>query len=146
MLNWLNAVESKHEYIQQLQQVISRLHGCESTWVQSVPVHETFRGLTVWKSDVEVFSVQHAEAKTAYAWATPEGEFTAVLGLPPVTDPQKAVWAWIVASAKHPPDCLHVWLENGLCLKCGAQNSSGKPGSISNTGQRVKSSRGGAGQ
>lgn len=35
-------------YIQELRDIIRRLHGVESTHVGSVPVKETFQGKTVW--------------------------------------------------------------------------------------------------
>lgn len=65
-----------------------------------MPVHETFQGQTVWDGDVEVFTVKHAKTDTAYAWSTSEGKFTAVLGIPPATDPLNAVRVSIVADAK----------------------------------------------
>jgi hypothetical protein len=83
-----------------LQMVIHHLHGCDSTWIKSVPVHERFQGQTVWQGDVEVFSVKHPKAQDAYAWSTSKGKFTAVLGIPPATDPQNAVRVSIVADAK----------------------------------------------
>ena len=70
--------------------VISQLHGCDSTWLESVPVVETFQGATVWDGDVEVFKANHPEAQTAYAWSDSDGNFTAVLGIPPATDPRNA--------------------------------------------------------
>ena len=80
--------------------VISHLHGCASTWRETVPILETFQGKTVWDGDVEVFKVNHAETDTAYAWSTAEGKFTAVLGVPPATDPLNAVRVSIVAESK----------------------------------------------
>jgi hypothetical protein len=44
-------------YIEELRDVIRRLHGVESTHVESVPIKETFRGKTVWEGIVEVFVV-----------------------------------------------------------------------------------------
>jgi hypothetical protein len=95
----LSVVGNKTEYIQRLQ-MISHLHGCDSTWIKTVPVVETFQGQTVWDGDVEVFRVNHAKTDTAYAWAASEGKFTAVLGVPPATDPRNAVKISIVADAK----------------------------------------------
>src|SRR5256885_1194913 len=67
--NWLNAV-ANNNYIESLQTVIQKLHGCASTHVESVPVHEVFRGETVWQGDVEVFNlIGHSKAKRCYAWA-----------------------------------------------------------------------------
>jgi hypothetical protein len=44
-------------YIEELQDVIRRLHGVESTHVESMPVKETFQGKTVWEGVVEVFDL-----------------------------------------------------------------------------------------
>ena len=91
---------NRREYIQRLQLVIHQLHGCDSTWEKSVPVVETFNGQTVWDGDVEVFQVDHPKTRTAYAWSDADGNFTAVLGVPPATDPRNAVKVSIVAAAK----------------------------------------------
>ena len=37
---------------------------------QTVPVHEIFRGATVWQGEVEVFDlIGHPKAMCAYAWS-----------------------------------------------------------------------------
>jgi len=86
------------DYIARLQKAISHLHGTDSKHVESVPVHEVFRGKTVWKGIVEVFDLtNHPNAKRAYAWSYMEGknneteQFVAVLEIPPVDSPQTAV-------------------------------------------------------
>jgi hypothetical protein len=57
-------------YIEELRDVIRRLHGVESRHVGSVPVKETFQGSTVWDGCVEVFElVGHPTAARLYAWA-----------------------------------------------------------------------------
>lgn len=57
-------------YIEELQEVIRRLHGVESKHLESVPVKETFRGQTVWEGVVEVFElIGHPSAKRLYAWS-----------------------------------------------------------------------------
>jgi len=101
-----NTVANK-QYIERLQMVIRRLHGCDSSWIESAPVHEVFRGETVWKGLVEVFNVSgNPKAKKACAWSHPEGKddkgerFVAVLEIPPVESPITAVRAAIVADAK----------------------------------------------
>jgi hypothetical protein len=95
------------DYIERLQQVISHLHKADSRHIESVPVHEVFRGQTVWKGEVEVFDlIGHPKAKRAYAWSHPEGpdnqgeRFVAILEIPPVKSPETAVKASIVADAK----------------------------------------------
>ena len=46
-----------------LQEAIWNLHGCGSRWLRSEPIHETFRGATVWQGQVEVFQLYgHTEA------------------------------------------------------------------------------------
>lgn len=87
--------------------VIQQLHECGAVWLESSPVHEVFRGQTVWKGHVEVFTLSgHPKAKKAYAWSHPEGpddageRFVAVLEIPPVESPITAVRASIVADSK----------------------------------------------
>lgn len=105
--NLLNAVANK-EYIERLQMVIHQLHGCDSKHVETVPVHEIFRGDTVWQGDVEVSNITgHARAKRCYAWSHREGKgdqgerFVAVLEIPPVVSAETPVKASIVADSGH---------------------------------------------
>jgi hypothetical protein len=44
-------------YIDELRHVIKHLHGVESSYVESVPVKETFQGKTVWEGIVEVLGL-----------------------------------------------------------------------------------------
>ena len=37
-----------------LEEAIRHMHGCEPTFVESVPVRETFNGATVWEGEVQV--------------------------------------------------------------------------------------------
>jgi hypothetical protein len=91
------------EYIDELRDVIRRLHGVESSHLETVPVKEIFGGQTVWDGKVEVFKLHgHSKANKAYAWAhdtdnpqRPRRHVT-VLHIPPVTSPQLAVKAAIV--------------------------------------------------
>lgn len=85
-----------------LQDAIKHLHGCDSKWVESVQVHETFQGQTVWDGEVQVFFlIGHPTAQRAYAWSyATEGErrrFVAVLEAGPVKDAVTAVRASIAA-------------------------------------------------
>ena len=76
------------------------------TFVQSVPLRESFKGLAVWEGVVHVFNLAgHPKATRAYAWSSPiEGStkrrFFAVLGIPPVNSPVNAVRAAIVAEQR----------------------------------------------
>ena len=81
---------------------IREMHGCESTWLGSEPVTETYQGAVVWEGRVQVFEVQgHPEASRCYCWShavdgTDERKVFCVLGLPPVDSPAAAVRAAIV--------------------------------------------------
>jgi hypothetical protein len=91
-------------YIEQLQQAIRDLHGCESQYLETVEVTEEFQGKTIWQGDVEVFKIRgHPKAKHAYAWSHVAGandqqtRYITVLELPPVDSPQAAVKAAIMS-------------------------------------------------
>ena len=89
-------------YIEELQDVIKRLHGVDSKHVDSVPIKEEFKGRTVWEGIVEVFElISHPKAPKAYAWAYDTGDpkkpkHVTVLHLGPITSPLLAVRAAIV--------------------------------------------------
>jgi len=89
--------------IDDLKEVIRRLHGVESTHRESVPVKEVFNGQTVWEGIVEVFDLHgHPKANTAYAWAHETDDpanpvrHVTVLHIPPAVSPITAVRAAIV--------------------------------------------------
>lgn len=84
-----------------LREAIHNLHNCDSIWIESVPVKETFEGKTVWEGDVQVFELkEHPTAKRAYAWSHAttgsKRRFVAVLHEGPVDSPEAAVRAAIV--------------------------------------------------
>jgi hypothetical protein len=57
-------------YINELRDVIRKLHGAEPKHVESVPVKEMFRGQTVWEGIVEVFELRgHPTTDKVYAWS-----------------------------------------------------------------------------
>jgi hypothetical protein len=89
-------------YLDELREVIRRLHGAEATHVESVPVKETFRGETVWEGMVEVFNLhEHPKAPRVYAWSHDTGDpsnprkHVTVLHIPPVLSAAMAVRAAI---------------------------------------------------
>lgn len=89
-------------HIQELRDVISRLHGAKATHRESVPVKEVFNGETVWDGIVEVFHLEgHPKANTAYGWLHVAGDgkptqHVTVLQVPPVVSPLTAVRAFII--------------------------------------------------
>jgi len=90
-------------YLEELREVIRRVHGVESMHVESVPVKEMFQGNTVWEGVVEVFDlIGHPTAVRAYAWshdtddpANPKRHVT-VLHAHPIKSAQDAVKAAII--------------------------------------------------
>ena len=100
----MNGVANNQEHIEQVKLALEHLHNCGAIHCATVPVHEVFRGQTVWKGDVEEFTLEgHAKAKKAYGWSEGQGNkerFFAVLELPPVKSALDAVRASIVADAK----------------------------------------------
>lgn len=90
-------------YLDELRDVIKRLHGSDASHVETVPVKEVFQGRTVWEGEVEVFDLHgHSESSRVYAW-THETEdadnlkrHVTVLHIPPVVSPETAVRAAII--------------------------------------------------
>ena len=98
---------NKSDYLARLQVTVQQLHNCGAVWRESVPVHEIFRGQTVWKGEVEVFDLNgHPKAKRCYGWSHPDGKnntgerFVTVLEIPPVKSAETAVRVAIVSDSK----------------------------------------------
>jgi hypothetical protein len=94
---------NKQDYLSQVQVAVSQLHNCGAVWRETVPVHQVFKGETIWPGDLEVFDLQgHLKAKRAYAWSHLNGtqdertRFGAVLEIPPVESAETAVRVQIV--------------------------------------------------
>jgi hypothetical protein len=94
-------------HIQELREVIHKLHGGSAEHLESVPVTEFFKGQKVWDGVVEVFLLKgHPKTDRVYAWAhetddpaNPKRHVT-VLHIPPVISPRTAVQAAIVQEHK----------------------------------------------
>jgi hypothetical protein len=94
-------------YLDELRDVIRKLHGAEATHVLSVPVKETFKGTTVWEGIVEVFDLfGHPRAPRVYAWSHDTDDpdhprkHVTVLHIPPVLSAAMAVRAAIAQEFK----------------------------------------------
>jgi len=92
-------------YIEELQDVIKKLHNAEARHLESVPVKERHKGQTVWEGVVEVFElIGHPKASKIYAWTHEnwEGEASSgsrtitVLHLHPIQSARDAVGAVII--------------------------------------------------
>ena len=87
--------------IEDLKKAVEHLHACRATHRASVGVREEYRDQIAWEGVVEVFDVDHPDTDTCYAWSSPvEGserrKFYAVLKVPPIDSPERAVRASIV--------------------------------------------------
>jgi hypothetical protein len=100
----LNVVASKCEYIERLRLGIEHLHKCHATHAETVHVHESSQGETVWQGEVEVFKLTgHVRALRCYAWIYEDdsGEHIAtVLAVLPVKTALDAVRVHIVGETK----------------------------------------------
>jgi hypothetical protein len=87
-----------------LQRAIQQRHRCVAIHRESVHVHETLDGQTIWEGNVEVFDLKdHSEAERCYAWSHREEAMSGhvlncenmrlitVLGKRPVNSPEMAV-------------------------------------------------------
>ncbi|OGT66202.1 MAG: hypothetical protein A2993_02465 [Gammaproteobacteria bacterium RIFCSPLOWO2_01_FULL_47_190] len=93
----------------ELRQTVERLHNCKAHFAENIEVKEIFQGETVWEGVVHTFNIEgHPDTDICYAWSSPiEGsdkrKFYAVLKIPPVDSPLKAVQASIVSDYKNTP-------------------------------------------
>ena len=92
-------------YLEEIESVIVKLHGCDATPVGSVHVEEVFQGRPVWTGNVEVFELTGCgRAKRCYAWGRPDEtgvlEIATVLEIPPVDSAAMAVRVAIAAGAR----------------------------------------------
>ena len=89
-----------------LKQVVEKIQGCPASFVEDVAVVEKFGEKTVWSGMVSIFTLTgHPQANKCYAWSSPiEGStkrrYYAILLIPPIDSPEKAVRASIVHDHK----------------------------------------------
>jgi hypothetical protein len=92
-------------YLEELEGVIVKLHGCEASPVETVEVEEIHQGRTVWRGEVEIFELAgHARAKRCYAWGLPDElgtlQIVTVLEIPPVNSALMAVRVALASGAR----------------------------------------------
>jgi hypothetical protein len=75
---------SKKAQIERLALTIFQRHGCDATWIESLPFGK--------RPDMEVFAlIGHPKAQLCFAWSRGEPEqFIIVLKIPPVVDAESA--------------------------------------------------------
>jgi len=89
-------------HIEQLKALIEQQYGTTATHVETVPVHETFNGETIWDGEVEVFDVPEFEnADRVFAWNFEdddgEQQQVTVAQISPASDPSTAVKAYLIS-------------------------------------------------
>ena len=95
-------MENTPEAISGLQNAIRKLHNVDSDYLESVPILEKFGNKTVWQGLVYVFRLKgHPQSDKCYVWysdntETGKRKYYAVLHIPPIDSPEKAVRASIV--------------------------------------------------
>lgn len=95
---------------EELARAVEAQHGGVATLAQSVPVHETHGGQTVWEGVVHVFDLaDNPNANRAYAWSsaiegTNRRRFFAVLHMGAIKSPVDAVRAAIVEEYRKPDE------------------------------------------
>jgi hypothetical protein len=89
------------EYLDNLRDAVTAMHGCDCEHSATSRVVEMFEGRVVFSGDVETFTLSaHPQASLAFAWAfDDDGEprYLAVLNVPPINDPSDAVRAAIAS-------------------------------------------------
>ena len=90
----------------ELKTTIERMHNCSASFIEDGVVVEKFGKQTVWSGTISVYEIKgHPQATKAYGWSSPTEDSTkrryyAVLHVPPVDSPEKAVRASIVQDQK----------------------------------------------
>lgn len=87
-------------HIEVLKELIEKEYSTTAKHVETVAVHETFEGETIWDGEVEVFEVpEFPNADHVFAWEFDEdgAQQVTVAQIPPATTPENAVRAYIVS-------------------------------------------------
>lgn len=91
------------EYLQNLKEAVTALHGCDCVHSGTSRVVEFWEGRKVFDGEVETFALLgHAAAREAFAWAFHNGkepQYITVLKVPPINDPSDAVRAAIASGS-----------------------------------------------
>ena len=92
-------------YLEELESVIVKLHGCAAVPVDSVEVKEFFQGRLVWSGHVEIFALTGSpRANRCYAWGLPDEtgilEIVTILEIPPVDSAAMAVRVALASGAQ----------------------------------------------
>jgi len=89
------------EYLQNLKDAVTALHGCDCLHFGTSRVVEFWEGQKVFDGEVETFALSgHPKASEAFAWAFHNGtepQYIAVLKISPINDPSDAIRAAIAS-------------------------------------------------
>ena len=94
----------RDKYLEELQNAIRVVHGCESIFVSTSRIRGMLDGRLAWQGEVETFDlIGHPMSQRCHAWGCEEDgrlNTTAMLEIPPVDSPRSAVDVAIAAKAK----------------------------------------------
>lgn len=88
--------------IDDIETAIERMHNCKAYYLEEVAVREKFGDKTVWERVAYLFESEgHSKAKQCFFRASPDDDskeygYYAVLSVPSIDSPQKAVRASLV--------------------------------------------------
>ena len=93
------------DYVARLRNAIQRLNHCESKYIATVTVSESFlifHKPKLWQGEVAIFEIYgHSKAQRAYAWSytvdNQPARYVVVLEFTPVNSPATAVQAALAA-------------------------------------------------
>lgn len=98
--------KNQTDSINRLKDIVERIHHCTASFIEEIAVIEKYGPNTVWKGIVHVFKIKgQPQADKCYAWysdipETGKRKYYAVLHIPPIDSPEKAVRASIVHDYK----------------------------------------------
>jgi hypothetical protein len=89
-------------YLEFLADAIHKVQGHTAKHVETVPILETHEDRIAWQGNVEIFELSNQARCYAWGFEDDDGVMKAVtvLAAPPITNPRKAVQAYIVSTAK----------------------------------------------
>lgn len=101
----INSMKNYLENVDDLKTAVERLHGGKASYIEKIFVVEKFGSKTAWEGSVCLFRLEgHSQTDLCYAWSVlTEGNkrrYYAVLHIPPIDSPEKAVRASIVHDQK----------------------------------------------
>jgi hypothetical protein len=94
------------DYTDELKLAVEHTHNCKASYIEEIKIIEKFGDKIVWQGVVHIFKIEgHPKTDICYAWSSSiEGSkkrrYYAVLKIPPIDSPEKAIRASVVKDYK----------------------------------------------